>query len=1083
MIQHAIELLSEKDKPKNFHSEVQHVDGKHNALARKARLEWLEDSESNSCRILTNAKCLSEGIDVPALDAVLFLEPRKSHVDVVQSVGRVMRKSEHKEFGYIILPVAVPAGTEPSKILDDDKNFSVVWSVLRALRSHDDRFNAEVNQIDLNEKGPHRIIIFDGAGTTDVLDLPFPPIDIPPGELFAKIVEKCGDRKYWQNWAKDVADIYTRLVEQIRNMLDNPKNEFLPEWFNNFLEELKSSINDSVTRENAIEMMAQHILTQPVFDALFEQYNFAKNNPVAKALDGLRQDFGEFGLENEIRDLERFYESVRLRAQGLDNSEARQRVLMELYENFFTIAMKKDTDRLGIVYTPVEVVDFIVNSVDDVLRSELKRSVSDKNVHVLDPFAGTGIFLVRLLQSGLIHKSDLSRKYREELHANEIVLLAYYIAAVHIEETLHGQMGHESKYEPFNGIVLTDTFNLHTNKTGFPKSWLPDNSGRVENQQKRKIQVIIGNPPWSAGQKSATENNPNVIYPEMRHRIRKTYATRTRVTNKNKLYDYYKMAIRWASDRIEDQGVIAFITNGSWIDGLVDAGIRACLNEDFSLIYVVNLRGNQRTQKEKSRKEGGQVFGKGSRAPVAITVLVRNPDKMREECQIFYYDIGDYLTRADKLKFLRDAKSVNGISSWQNIRPDHYDDWVNQRVETFQKFFPIGDKLVKSGKSNDAIFHLYSRGLNTGRDSYMCNYSQKMCIENAKNMVRDYSQAMKELVSTSESLDNIDSATRRNSSHIKWDIDLKNNLKRSKSIFFDQRKILLTQYRPFVKQFLYSERVLIQRNYRMGNIYPNPTSVNQLICVSGKGSKQDFSVLIVNQIPNLGLLSACQCFPRYRYHSVAENQLQGIDSEYERVDNITDTVLNKFRINYQDKSITKDTIFDYVYGILHSPRYQSEFANDLLKELPRIPFAPDFHEYSNAGHQLIELHLNYETCSEYPLNLEIPRQREISTDIYKIRKKMQFVDSEKTILQVNEFVKLHGIPSKAHEYQVSGGTPLEWLIDRYQIKQNKESGIINDPNSWFKDPFDLIHAIRRIVYVSVESAKIIQRLPDPFNYD
>ena len=340
-------------------------------------------------------------------------------------------------------------------------------------------------------------------------------------------------------------------------------------------------------------------------------------------------------------------------------------------------------------------------------------------------------------------------------------------------------------------------------------------------------------------------------------------------------------------------------------------------------------------------------------------------------------------------------KSVNGISTWQNVRPDHHNDWINQRDESFQKFFPIGDKLVKSGKSNDAIFHLYSNGLKTGKDGYMCNYSRVMCIESATNMVKDYSQAMEEFSSNSKSHNSIESATRRNSSHIKWDSELKNKLKRSESVIFDPSKILLMQYRPFVKQFLYSEKVLIQRNYRMENIYPNPTSVNQLICVSGKGSKQDFSVLIVNQIPNTGLLSACQCFPRYRYESVSDNQLQGIDSEQERVDNITDTALQKFRVNYQDKSITKDTIFYYVYGILHSPRYQTEFANDLSKGLPRIPLAQDFHEVSNAGHKLMELHLNYETCSEYPLELAIPHQREISTDIYKIGKKMQFVDPEK----------------------------------------------------------------------------------------
>ena len=410
-------------------------------------------------------------------------------------------------------------------------------------------------------------------------------------------------------------------------------------------------------------MMAQHLLTRPVFEALFENYDFASGNPVSKALDNLRNDFEEFGLENETRDLEGFYESVRMRARGIDNSEGRQRVLLELYEKFFATALKKDAERLGIVYTPVEVVDFILHSANNVLQQEFGRSLSDEGVHVLDPFTGAGVFLARLLQSDLIQASDLERKYRDELHANEIVLLAYYIAAVNIEEAYRGQRGEGSDYEPFNGIVLTDTFNL--NKKGevptlFPKEWLPDNNARAERQQKLPIQVIVGNPPWSAKQRNAADDNPNVDYPKLEQRIADTYVARSTVTNKNSLYDTYKMAIRWASDRIEEQGIVAFVTNGSWIDGNADAGVRACLAEEFSSTYVLNLRGNQRTQGEQSRREGGKVFGQGSRAPVAITILVKNPEAAHDECRIHYHDIGDYLSRDDKLKILDEAQSISG---------------------------------------------------------------------------------------------------------------------------------------------------------------------------------------------------------------------------------------------------------------------------------------------------------------------------------------------------------------------------------------------------------------------------------------
>ena len=578
-------------------------------------------------------------------------------------------KTEGKQYGYIILPVAIPPGTDPADALDNNERFAAVWNVLRALRSHDDRLNAEINKIDLNRTPTDQIIFVggDGGGDGDEDEplqrrIPFGLAQIPPQDIYAKIVERCGDRKYWESWAKDVADIFQRVVVRIENLLDNPDNDTLHEWFDNFHEELRETINASITRDDAIDMMAQHILTRPVFNALFENYNFASGNPVSKALDNLRNDFEEFGLEDETRDLEGFYESVRMRARGIDNSEGRQRVLLELYEKFFATALKKAADRLGIVYTPIEVVDFILHSADDVLQKEFGRNLSDEGIHVLDPFTGTGIFLARLLQSDLIEISDLERKYRKELHANEIVLLAYYIAAVNIEEAYRGRGGEDSSYEPFNGIVLTDTFNLNEWHPNLQRAWLPDNNARAERQQKLPIQVIVGNPPWSAKQKSVAENNPNVDYPQLEERIRETYAEYSTATLKNSLYDTYKMAIRWASDRIKEQGIIAFVTNGSWIDANVDAGIRACLAKEFSSLYVLNLRGNQRTQGERSRQEGGKVFGSGSRAPVAITILVKNLNAAYSGCRILYHDIGNYLSREEKLEVLHEGRSISGIS-------------------------------------------------------------------------------------------------------------------------------------------------------------------------------------------------------------------------------------------------------------------------------------------------------------------------------------------------------------------------------------------------------------------------------------
>ena len=902
-------------------------------------------------------------------------------------------------------------------------------------------------------------------------------------------MERCGDRKYWESWAKDVADIFQRVVVRIENLLDNPDNDALQEWFGSFHAELQGSINPSVTRNDAIDMMAQHLLTRPVFEALFENYDFASGNPVSIALDSLQKDFGEFGLENETRDLKGFYESVRMRARGIDNSKGRQSVLSELYEKFFKTAMKKDAERLGIVYTPDKVVDFVLQSANDVLWQEFGRTLSDEGVHVLDPFTGAGTFLVQLLQSDLIQVSDLDRKYREELHANEIILLAYYIAAVNIEEAYHGQRGEDTNYEPFNGIVLTDTFNL--NKKGedptlFPKEWLPDNNTRAENQQNQKIEVIVGNPPWKAKQRSAADNNPNVNYPALRRRIEQTYAKYTTSQNKNSLYDRYKMAIRWASDRIKEhgqkQGVVAFVTNGSLIDGPVDAGIRACLAKEFSSIYVLNLRGDQRTQGELSRREGGKVFGAGSRQPVAILILVKNPNGAHNGGRILYKDIGDYLSRDEKLEKLCEAGSILKISDWQEITPDEHYDWIRQRNPAFAKFYPLGLKDEGADVVNNAIFEVYSQALQTTRDAYIYNFSHEDCAENARLMTEDYLNAVRELEDNPEL--KVDEVARRHSQNIKWAGNLKDKLKGKKKTEFKEDYIRKVLYRPFVATNCYADYTFIHRRGQMDRVFPDSSRENRVICVPGIGSKKPFSVLMVGTMPDLNINEgSTQCLPRYLYPDPLEasdtiTELIDIECDPNSIDNISDKALDDFREHYCDNTITKDTIFDYVYGVLHAPSYREEFANNLAKEMPRIPFAPDFYTSAEAGKELATLHLGYETCEQYPLSLVFAHDGEPQPHHFRLTEKaMRFATPAKTTLTINEHVRLTGIPEMAHRYVVNGRTPLEWFIDRYRIKRDKESGILNDPNGWFEDPRNLVTAIKRIVHVSVESTRIIEGLP------
>ena len=616
--------------------EMRHVDGTQNVLERNEALRWLREGPTGyGCHILSNVRCLSEGVDVPALDAVIFLSPRNSLVDIVQSVGRVMRKSSGKKYGYIILPVPVSLDEDAAKALDKDTNYRVVWDVLQALRSHDNRFNAEVNKIELNEQDSQRIIpdVINGKEDkpstddfkekVDGIQLSL-DIDAWRSAILARVVLKCGDRRYWEKWAKDVGEIAQlsnhRIEAQVKKMEKKGDKTFAT-----FLTGLRRNLNPAVSQADAIDMLSQHIVTRPVFNALFEGYDFAERNPVSVAMQNMLDLLKDKNVQVETERLEGFYKSVAERARGIDNIAGKQKVINELYEEFFRTAFPKMADQLGIVYTPPEVVDFILHSVNSLLQKEFDLSLSSENVNILDPFTGTGTFITRLLQSKLIKDKDLGRKYDKELHANEIVLLAYYIAAINMEQAFHYRCKQkDSGYSSFEGMVLTDTFQLYEDGDIISQT-LPINSRRALRQKDRPIEVIIGNPPYSAGQKSANENNPNLSYAKLDEKIRSTYAANSSATNKNSLYDSYIRAIRWASDRLGDEGIIGFVTNGGYIDGNAADGLRAYLLKDFTSVYCLNLRGNARTSGEQRRKEKDNVFGQGTRATIAITFLVRNP--------------------------------------------------------------------------------------------------------------------------------------------------------------------------------------------------------------------------------------------------------------------------------------------------------------------------------------------------------------------------------------------------------------------------------------------------------------------------
>lgn len=1102
--------------------EAAHVDGGMNAIEKESKLAWLKsEPPENTCRILSNVRCLSEGVDVPALDAVLFLTPRNSQVDVVQSVGRVMRNAPHKKRGYVILPVVIPAGVEPHVALNDNKTYKVVWQVLQALRSHDDRFDALVNKLDLIGKDVKKMEVIaitdkltpkspkptakskdDGHGFTigepakrygkeDQGQLQFEIGEIEKA-IYAKLVQKVGSRHHWEDWANDIAKIARTHIDRIKGILENLENRKERKAFNAFSKELRDDLNDSITDDEIIEMLAQHLITKPVFDALFEGYSFAQHNPMSLAMQGVLDVLQEHQLSKEADTLQAFYDSVKMRAEGIESAAGKQKIVVELYDKFFRNAFPKMAERLGIVYTPVEVVDFIIHSVGHILKTEFDQTLGSKGVHIIDPFTGTGTFITRLLQSGLIKPEEMPYKYQQEIHANEIVLLAYYIAAINIEATYHGIVGGD--YLPFEGICLTDTFQLYE-KEDLVDAVLDKNSARRKRQKKLDIRVIFGNPPYSSGQTSANDNNQNVEYPHLDSHIRSTYAERSQATLKNALYDSYIRAIRWASDRIGSSGVIGFVTNAGYLEANTADGLRKCLAEEFSSIYVFHLRGNARTSGELRRKEKDNVFGLGSRAPISISLFVKNPDG-KQQGQIHFHDIGDYLSRDEKLGKISHFSSIAGISAingWQVLTPDDHGDWLKQRDDNFSKFIVLGDKKT----SNIKLFDNFSNGVKTNRDAWVYNFSRKKLIETVQDMISYYNSEVEryKIACAGKSKDkwpDVDSFVDFSSKRLSWTREVKQDLGRQKTRAVIPAGFVQATYRPFTKIWIYFNEHFNNCVYQMPRIFPHGAAENRIICISGMGFKDGVSALMTNTVSDLQIQFNSQCFPLYLYDEAAidiEPQVGLFHSEQpeipKRRDAITDKGLAHFRSSYPEKEISKEDIFYYLYGLLHSPEYRARYADNLSKELPRIPrvsAAADFWAFSKAGRKLADLHIGYETVQPYPLKIEQAGKLTAADYIVeKMRYGKNGKDKDLTTLHYNGKITLTGIPLEAYEYVVNGKPALDWVIERQCVKTDKDSGIVNDANDWaietMKNPKYPLELVQRVITVSLETMKIVKALP------
>lgn len=1124
--------------------QIDHIDGSMGAQTRNKKLAWLKEeipAEKNVCRILSNVRCLSEGVDCPSLDAVLFFSPRKSRIDVVQAVGRVMRRAPGKKFGYIIIPIVVDANVAPEVALDDNERYRVVWEVLQAIRSHDENFAIACNQITYNDgKLPSDRIILDIGGTKGD---PAPDESeevsgeggkksgrengpLLPGYeeqiraqkladiICAKIAQKCGDRNYLEDWAKKVAAI----ADSFRGRLDAAFRRMTPEQaaaVEDVRARLELAFKRPVDAEEVVETAKSHFVTTPIFDAFFQGVRFTDTNPVAKAFQDLLTKFSEAFTEPELDALDELRAAVAINVAGIEDAKGKQAVLKTFYEKFFKEADKKAADRLGVVYTPEPVVDFILRSVDWVAKKEFgkRAGLGSRDVNILDPFVGTGTFIARLIGGDFIENPEsLRRKYGKNLWANEISLLPYYIAAANIETEYAARNG--GRRRPFPGIVLTDTFNATSleHETERRVEELPpllhneeeiaaagaraeeeidaDNDERLKAERKSVIEIIVGNPPYSVGQRSGNDNNQNQKYEALDKRVEKTYVAGSKAANKNALYDSYVKAFRWASDRIpKDAGIIGFVSNGAFVDNAAFSGFRKCLVDEFTSVYVFNLRGDARCSGELRRKEKDNVFGEGTRTPVAITILIRNAKRAKDGF-VHYCAVPDYQTREDKLNLIQKAGSIadaereQPVGEWRKITPDENGDWINKRDTSFNEFIVLGSK---DDKSADSFFQpVYSSGLKTGRDAWCFNFSKEKLIDNMRRTIEFYNSQVDAYAALEPPRPGVADFVEFDSKKGTWNWGLLNYCQKAKR--FNENPInsvRISVYRPFNKSYLFFNQTFNDRVYQIPKLFPTSESKNLLICVPGPGGKKEFAPLMVSVIPDLHFNETTQCFPLYYYESYDGNPLFAPAQRSA----ITEFALSKARDLYGAETTPEDVFF-YVYGALHAQDYRERYANDLRKSLPRLPFPPKaatFRRFSNAGRRLANLCLNYDGKNvpimldgkelappePYPVTVTGAESGNFRVEKIKWAKKGDF-----TRLIYNENIVISGIPEEAEKYVVNGRSPLGWVIDRYQIKTDPASGIVNDPNEWApENPQYILDLIPRLVTVSLETLKIVKELP------
>ena len=845
-------------------------------------------------------------------------------------------------------------------------------------------------------------------------------------------------------------------------MQDNP---LFRQAFENFHQQCRASIDSNLTEPQVEEMLIQHLLTERIFRTVFDNPDFTNRNIIAQEIEKVIQILTRRSPSRSefLRPLDPFYVAIEKTAATITDFSQKQAFLNTVYEQFFQGFSVDIADTHGIVYTPQPIVDFMVKSVEHVLMTEFGRSLSDMGVHIVDPFVGTGNFIVRLMQE--IQGRRLPQKYREELHCNEVMLLPYYIASLNIEHAYFEKTG---DYEPFPHICFVDTFDTFglmdaAHQTGEFAYFTQENTLRVEEQKDTPMFVVIGNPPYNASQDNENDNNRNRRHAGVDARVRDTFAADSSAQLKNKLYDPYVKAFRWAMDKIGDEGIVVFVTNNGFIDGQMFDGMRKHLSEEFNTLYVLDLGGNVR----KGQSGDANVFG--IQVGVSINILVKSKrDSGSSPVRILYNDETADLSKTRTFAFLDANRHVGGVT-WQELIPNKRHTWLTADLHTdFDTFIPIGSKSAKAiqGDAEGTLFKTYSLGVATNRDAWVYNFNRTSLTENVQRMIKCYNAQTLEWVGTkNKSGVNLHDFVDSDPQKISWSEGLKRKLRGGQLAEFTESKLRHSLYRPFTKTNLFFDRVLNERVSIFPSIFPIPDAEkgNRVICVAGIGDRKGFGCLATSSIPSLDLaFEKNQCFPFYTYDEDGTN----------RRENITDWTLTQFRIHYGDDTITKWDIFHYTYGILHHPDYRERYQENLKRDLPHIPFTEGFWGFAKAGARLADLHANYESQPEYDklIPIETPgMQVDLSVERMKFSK-------DKTRLKYNDFLTLESIPTEVFDYRLGNRSALEWVVDQYRVKVDKRSGIKNDPNR-AEDPEYILRLIGQVITVSLETVDIVNRLP------